>query len=322
MNTESQHKKSRILFLVSTTDAASLNLYKSFCEVSSPFSQMTQILINSQMENSVNSANEVALFAITSTQIMHTLHLCKTNMRHVAQIPNLVKEYDLLIFLSKHASVSGKPSFCVHTQGNFGEAKLGGSIATLGVCPVVFKNTYYQHIYGANLRLNLGFDVVHEATHHGPDCNVPSVFVEIGSTQLEWENIALAHVVRDALYSTLCEYSGETTFQNSQSNKSTHTEILPAIFGIGGSHTCTNFNRLSFEKKALLGHVCANYNIFDLTPELITQTVDKATLPCEIIVDWKSLDSAQRTHVSSVLEGRTWRKLKDLKAQVDIPDLS
>ena len=33
-----------------------------------------------------------------------------------------------------------------------------------------------------------GFDVCFEATHHGPLLKTPTLFLEIGSTELEWEN--------------------------------------------------------------------------------------------------------------------------------------
>jgi D-aminoacyl-tRNA deacylase len=310
--TQNTDNSKRIAILCSSKDVASQTLFNVLTThpyvISTADISMIQKYPQSEDVKTYNCV-------IKDSLISHSIDIYITTLRHVSEIPRQISSanYDLVIFLSKHASVSGKPSFCIHTQGNFGAAELGGSPHNIAICPLIFKNTYYQNIFKINQDMHIGFDVVHEATHHGPDCDVPSVFVEVGSTVKEWQNSIYAQYVIDALIKTLQEYKGEIiNYDNIESQK-----IPPSIFGIGGSHTCTNFNRLSREGKALLGHVCANYNIFDLKTADIDMALKRSTRSCDIIVDWKSLDSAQRQHITTILTNYSWKKLKTFKEQVD-----
>ena len=219
------------------------------------------------------------------------------------ELRNTIGEFDALIFLSKHASVSGIPTFCLHTQGNWGSAKLGGSPQTLGVTPVVLKNLLYQQMVTQN---TTNFDVVHEGTHHGPDLEIPTIFYEIGSTEKEWSNPVYAQFMVSVFFDVLEQYDGEQS-------------SLPVILGIGGSHTCSNFNRLSAEGKILVGHVAPNYAVNSLTVEMVRQAITKTTLPSQIVVDWKALNSEMRHFVSNVLckSNISFEKLKSLKKRLD-----
>ena len=44
---------------------------------------------------------------------------------------------NLIVFISRHSSQSGKPTLSVHTPGNFGNAELGGLPQTLSVSPAL-----------------------------------------------------------------------------------------------------------------------------------------------------------------------------------------
>lgn len=211
----------------------------------------------------------------------------------------------IIVFVTKHDSVSKIPSFCVHTQGNWGNAELGGKPQTIAPCPVVLKNKLYVNLTKVANQLQPSYDVVNEATHHGPDLNIPCVFIEIGSTINEWEIPLNAQVITQTIHQTLQEYVDETS-------------NIPCYFGIGGPHTCTNFNSLAAQEKILLGHVCPNYAIMDVTPNLINQAINKHSIRPKIVVDWKALNSAQRSHITKILEecNITFIKLKELKKQL------
>ena len=251
------------------------------------------------------------------------IFLCITNLRHIDSVPRfdfLEAKPNLLVFLSRHASASKIPSYCVHTQGNWGPADLGGSPNTLGIVPVYFKNQFYVNLVASNTKHSesqpdaLVFDCVHEATHHGPDLDIPAVFVELGSSIEQWVDTQYGEVLIEALVRTLQEYTGENI-----------TVELPIIFGIGGSHTCTNFLSLSAQGLILLGHVCPNYALDYLTIDMVNQAILKTTGDLTrliVVVDYKSLNSAQRAVVSDVLSrsGVDWVKLKLLKSELRATD--
>ena len=94
------------------------------------------------------------------------------------------KEIDNIIFLSRHKAASGRPSLTVHPIGNWGDAEYGGKKAEIsGVAP--------EWMTGLLLKIKenriSGYDVCFEATHHGPFLETPTMFLEIGSSEAEWE---------------------------------------------------------------------------------------------------------------------------------------
>ncbi len=91
---------------------------------------------------------------------------------------------DLIIFLSRHASVNPVPVLTVHVTGNFGVAELGGTARTLApAAPGMMQAT----LRALARHCPEGYRVSYEVTHHGPTgLSLPSFFVEIGSTEKEW----------------------------------------------------------------------------------------------------------------------------------------
>ncbi|MFT4311754.1 MAG: D-aminoacyl-tRNA deacylase [Candidatus Woesearchaeota archaeon] len=237
------------------------------------------------------------------TYLIHELDSSPVHAEHVDQ--NI--DCDICIFLTKHDSVSGIPSLCIHTQGNWSSNDLGGNPFEIGVCPVVLKNLIYRNLVAQNKKHQLGFDVVHEATHHGPSLEKPTIFVEIGSTKKEWVRDDAASCVIQALLCALEKYSGE---------KETG---IPVVFGIGGNHTCSHFNRLSAEGKILLSHVVPNYKIDEFTSEMMQQGLTRSTLKAQAMIDWKALKSSQRQKIIHWLEQmeESYIRLDHFKKQQD-----
>ena len=95
------------------------------------------------------------------------------------------KEIHNIVFLSRHKAASGRPSLTVHPIGNWGSAEYGGKEAEIsGAAP--------EWMTGLLLKIKEnripGYDVCFEATHHGPLLEKPTMFLEIGSSESEWEN--------------------------------------------------------------------------------------------------------------------------------------
>jgi D-tyrosyl-tRNA(Tyr) deacylase len=157
---------------------------------------------------------------------------------------------ELLVFVSKHESVSGRPALLVHFTGNVAEAKYGGRERELSIpAPYALRSAL----------LSLGPEATMECTHHGPsNLEIPSFFIEIGSSPAEWKDERMGSIVAGAVLSI--DPSGKE-------------EIL---VGFGGGHYSPGQTRIIF-KGGVFGHVFSTYQIPFLTPELIEQAFSKST---------------------------------------------
>lgn len=79
----------------------------------------------------------------------------------------LERDYEGIVFLSRHAAASGKLALTCHSTGNFGPASAGGRDSEVAV---PHSQLIMRHIGALWDRREgfEGFDVTLEATHHGP----------------------------------------------------------------------------------------------------------------------------------------------------------
>ncbi|MCD6529127.1 hypothetical protein J7L06_02415, partial [Candidatus Bathyarchaeota archaeon] len=110
---------------------------------------------------------------------------------------------ELVVFLSRHSSRSGIPTLSVHTPGNFREASLGGLPGKLSISPAnAMRNALVQMAKGRE-EYGLKYEVSYECTHHGPSLDLPTMFVELGSTERQWLDEQAATVVATAAVSAV-----------------------------------------------------------------------------------------------------------------------
>ncbi len=283
----------KIIIIASSIDAASMNMYEWLRK----YFQQTQMFFDSLPVYSYKTNfMEYFLVCIQSSSVY------AENIDRDLQA--VFGEISTLIFVTKHDSRSGVASYCVHTQGNWNKNELGGNERELAITPVVLKHAIFQELYAQNTS---DFEVVHECTHHGPSVQIPSVFVEIGSTHVEWSNTDCGKFVARCLLLVFQSYCGEKT------------TLKPVVTLFGGTHTCSNILRLCKEDKVLLAHGCANYAILDLTAEIIQKALDKTTLPTQIVIDYKSLDAQKRQKLLGLLDllGLSYKKLHLFKKELE-----
>jgi D-aminoacyl-tRNA deacylase len=203
----------------------------------------------------------------------------------------LLKDFfksDLFIFASKHRSESGKPCYTVHAPGNWGDkTDFGGNTRELQLTSAKAQNCLL------NLLKNQGMDVFREATHHGPtSLKTPSLFVEVGSTEKEWNNWLLAEPVADAIVNACKTWLNET---------------VKAAIGFGGTHYCNAFSELPFA----FSHVASKHSLDFVNAAMVKQAVEKTIEPVEkAFIDWKGCNQAQRANVIAALEenGLNWER--------------
>lgn len=206
---------------------------------------------------------------------------------------------DLFIIPTTHRSAAGVRSFTVHSVGNWGNADLGGKPRTLGVSPAALQREALFKI--RELAQGLPYEVVLEATHHGPDLQKPCLFMEIGSGPEQWQDPAAGSVIAKALLDLLSSATGKIQ--------------LPyrSAFGIGGPHYVPNFLKVMERSDIAFGHIIPKHQLQFLDAEMLQQVIAKTLPKPELaVLDWKGLGEHKQRVVQLLRDaGLTWEKTAD-----------
>ncbi len=203
-------------------------------------------------------------------------------------LPEKFPNAKLFVFISRHSSQSGKPTLSVHTPGNFGDAELGGLPKTLSVSPASAMQNALKSLMHYKGALNLDYEVSFECTHHGPSLDVPAMFVELGSSPMQWGDLRAAEVVAHSAMSAI------SSFPASQPS---------AVLGIGGTHYNQRFTLMALMGEAAFGHMIPKYDIHLVDAEVLTQCVQKTLEKVSLaVLDWKGIRSEDKPNLLSALE--------------------
>ncbi|HIP90533.1 MAG TPA: hypothetical protein EYH22_03195 [Candidatus Nanopusillus sp.] len=190
-------------------------------------------------------------------------------------------EVDLVIFASKHSSKEEIPTLTVHSDGNFCKADVGGRDYTLSIAPAQYIKSallfYYENC-------PLGYRASLEVTHHGPNLNKPSIWIEVGSTIREWNDynaITLA-----------CE--------NIINLRPVESDVT---IGFGGPHYAPKFTKIVINEDVSIGHIMPKY-VMDCAKEYMIEVMIKNTAPKVdyALIDWKGTKSDFRRKIISKLD--------------------
>lgn len=219
-------------------------------------------------------------FYLVDEEIISTenLHLDKIN------------RYDFVIFASKHKSEKKEKTLSIHAPGNWKDADLGGEPEKVCKTSALFQKQFFEKLNSNVDRYELkDYKVTLECTHHGPLIDKPCVFVEIGSTEMEWNDRRAAFILAKTIAETV------ESFQENPYNE--------VAIGIGGPHYCPNFNKIQLNSNIAVSHIIPGY-VLPLTEEMIKQAVTKTEEEVDFaILDWKGLGTAeQRQQVTDVLD--------------------
>ena len=205
---------------------------------------------------------------------------------------------ELYIVASSHTSQSGEKTLSVHSTGNWGSADLGGKPNELCLSAPFYQRSAFLNYMKNSLE---GYSVCFETTHHGPsEMNAPLVFVEVGGSENEWNDMEAIRIA----CKVMLESSNEVV-----------DEIKVAI-GFGGPHYAPNYAKDYVLDKIAFSHICPKY-LFDVTDEeTIIQSFSKTIPKAEMaILDWKGLTKPQKDVLIPILEKHNipWKRLSDLK---------
>lgn len=195
---------------------------------------------------------------------------------------------DLIVFVSRHSSKSGKPTLSVHTPGNISSAKFGGLPKQVSISPATAMRDALKALAFFKEGMKLEYEVSYECTHHGPSLNAPTMFVELGSSEKQWRDSKAAEAVAHAAMSAIGKFEVTNNI---------------AVLGIGGTHYNQRFSRMTLEDEAIFGHMIAKHTIPMVTCEIIrhcvAMTMEK--VKCAIL-DWKGIKSADKPKLLKALE--------------------
>ncbi|MEM2116080.1 MAG: D-aminoacyl-tRNA deacylase, partial [Candidatus Woesearchaeota archaeon] len=154
---------------------------------------------------------------------------------------------DVVLVLSTHSSESKKPCLSIHPVGNFREARLGGVDKELVMTDAIVMRELFLRISKYS-----SLPVEIEATHHGPKSNKPTLFLEIGSSEEEWNNL---------------QYGKEWSLALKDFFETFEYKIsVPVGIYIGGLHYS---KARSLIDEFAIGHICAKYNLPILEEDLL-----------------------------------------------------
>ncbi len=202
---------------------------------------------------------------------------------------------ELIVFASRHSSKAKMPALTTHVTGNWDKALYGGKDKSLAVAhPVAMKL--------ALLKLNelndLGWTVCYEATHHGPsELDVPSLFIEIGSSEEEWTNEHAGEILAETIVYIL-------------ENADKKHDFKPAL-GIGGGHYAPKQTKRALESELAFGHILPKY-AQPVGEDMLVKAIERTFGNVEAIyVDWKGTKGDMRKTARDLAEKLELELIRD-----------
>ena len=187
-------------------------------------------------------------------------------------------DYDGFIFLSKHAAESGVLALTCHSTGNFTTAKFGGNDKQVAIPKPDFQKAYLQTLQKNQSQFS-DFQITIEATHHGPTAlSKPSIFVEIGTTEKQWNDESLCNSVAELVHQVMSQPIKEN----------------PVAICFGGTHYPTKFTDELLNGKFALGTVIPKHALEELDEELFSHIISQNKMAKTALLDWKGLGPAKQ----------------------------
>lgn len=202
---------------------------------------------------------------------------------------------DILIFASRHRSQAERPAFLVHTTGNWSKkSEFGGNSNEISNSSAILLKAGFlslvEQVHNSSLT-NFSLDI--EVTHHGPTAlDKPLIFIELGSSEKEWQIKEAGEVVASAIIQTIDKYL-----------KLKREGKQQVAIGFGGTHYAPQFKKLIMEKNLAISFICPKYFIQNLNKKMIEQLINNNLEKIDFfIIDWKGTNSTDKKHLIPLLE--------------------
>ncbi|UCC58026.1 MAG: D-tyrosyl-tRNA(Tyr) deacylase [Candidatus Bathyarchaeum sp.] len=261
-----------ILFVASTKDVAGMNIAEKLIDHYS-FEKQSEKFHKNPVYSKTFENKEINLLFINA-EIVDT------------QFFGGLFTPQLLVFLSRHSSAMGIPTLSVHTPGNLSEAKFGGKPRKVSISPAGAMKSALLEMAKLRDERGLDYEVSYECTHHGPSLDVPTMFVELGSSPKQWKDTGAAEVVAHAAMAAL-------------SKRSSYSVAL----GIGGPHYNKKFTKIALSTQRAFSHIIPKYVLPEVDAEVIKQCVERTLETVDsAVLDWKGIKGAYKPKIIAALE--------------------
>lgn len=264
-----------IVIVSSIKDQASINIAKSILR-NYPFKEVPKVIEGNPVYRAEVESREVLLITLNE-ELIYAQH-----------ITDVIPKPEMIIFVSRHSSLSGIPTLSVHVPGNLGSAELGGEPRRVSIAPAFAMKAALKAMNRLVIEENLEYEVSYECTHHGPSLDVPAMFAELGSSPENWRDEQAAMVVAQAVIESILGFNEE--------------KGQPAL-GIGGPHYNIKFTRKAIEEDIAFGHIIPKYALQWIDADIIRQCVDRTREKVRIaVLDWKGIQGLYKHQIVECLE--------------------
>jgi D-aminoacyl-tRNA deacylase len=206
------------------------------------------------------------------------LYVSSESLLNLENLDDLYPHPVGFIFLSKHKSESRIPTLTCHCTGNFDvDNSHGGRPREIAISYPSLQKEYLKAIFASHQKVP-HYDIILEATHHGPtSLRKPVLFIELGSSEKQWVDKNAAKVICDTLFELLD--NGIDSCDN-------------VGIALGGTHYPIKFNKLLIESKFGLAAVASKHNLSAIDDGMLKQMIEKSMEKVtHIILDSKGLGS-------------------------------
>jgi D-aminoacyl-tRNA deacylase len=260
-----------ILIVASTKDPAGLNIAK-------------KIIDCYQLKKGIETFHQNPIYSRTIQNQEIKLLLITVEIVETQFITNFFTP-QLLVFVSRHKSTSGIPTLSVHPPGNLVNAELGGLPRKVSIAPAGAMKRALLELEKSRKEMELNYTVSYECTHHGPSLDVPTMFVELGSTPKQWRDTQAAEAVAHAAMTTISNLSGYSV-----------------ALGIGGPHYNPKFTKIALTTPIAFGHIIPKYMTPHIDAEIINQCLQRTLEKVELVIlDWKGIKGADKKRLIPIL---------------------
>ncbi len=206
---------------------------------------------------------------------------------------------ELVVYLSKHVSESRRPSLTVHPIGNPRGAQFGGQPETLVPSAPRWMTAALRGL--RKEARGLAYDVTFEATHHGPYLTTPTFYIEQGSTETEWADLAASRAIARVLLAL-------------------EPVDAPIAIGLGGGHYVPRPTDLALQRRIAFGHLLAAYALEGGSANAIDQAVERTEGATLAYLHRKSLSKPDVRAFEEHLETRGLRIVREADLLMDRED--
>jgi D-aminoacyl-tRNA deacylase len=224
----------------------------------------------------------------------------QTEAKHL----DLFFDPEYYVFASRHSSASKGKTLTVHAPGNLsGEARLGGRPYELAYCNADAMKVALIELQKGKEELNLDYQVSLESTHHGPtELKKPVLFVEVGSTIDEWNDLDAINIAARA------------TLRAAENR-----DVFKKALGIGGGHYAPLHSKVVLASDLAIGHIIPSYSIEEILDNTLRQAMEKSSARFAYL-DWKGMKPAERSKITEMASriGLELKRGRDLKPPTEI----